>query len=74
MRGVADRMLKDRHRLSAEGRADLDALSASAPPNIASARLYCEQLHAILDRKQIDVVSAMPKQRCTNVRRRRLPA
>ena len=63
-------LLKDRHRLSAEARADLDALiSQAATKRTARAWLYREGLRAILDRKQINVVAAMLKQWCTNVRR-----
>jgi transposase len=70
LKGLRWTLLKDRHRLSAEGRADLDALiSQAATKRTARAWLYREQLRAILDRKQINVVSAMLKQWCTNVRR-----
>ena len=63
-------MLKDRQRLSAEARADLDALiSQAATKRTARAWLYREGLRAILDRKQINVVAAMLKQWCTNVLR-----
>jgi hypothetical protein len=60
----------DRHRLSAEARADLDALiSQAATKRTARAWLYREQLRAILDRKKINVVVAMLTQWCTNVGR-----
>jgi transposase len=63
LKGLRWTLLKDRHRLSAEGRADLDALiSQAATKRTARAWLYREQLRAILDRKQINVVSAMLKQ------------
>ena len=66
-------MLKDRDRLSDEGRADLDTLIAqAATKRTARAWLYREHLREILDRKQINVVSAMLKQWCTNVLRSRV--
>ena len=66
-------MLRDRHRLSVEARADLDALIAhAATKRTARAWLYREGLRAILDRKQINVVAAMLKQWCTNVLRSRV--
>jgi len=56
--------------LSAESRADLDALIAQATSKrTARAWLYREHLREILERKQINVVSAMLKQWCTNVLR-----
>jgi hypothetical protein len=56
--------------LSDERRADLDALIAQAASKRTSrAWLYCEHLREILDRKQINVVSAMLKQWCTKVLR-----
>ena len=62
--------LKDRDRLSDEGRADLDSLIAqAATKRTARAWLYREHLREILDRKQINVVSAMLAQWCTNVLR-----
>jgi transposase len=70
LKGLRWTLLKDRHRLSAEARADLDILiSHAASKRTARAWLYREQLRAILDRKQINVVSALLKQWCTNVRR-----
>jgi transposase len=52
-------LLKDRQRLSAEARADLDALiSQATTKRTARAWLYREGLRAILDRKQINVVAA----------------
>ena len=66
-------LLKDRDRLSDEGRADLDTLIAqAATKRTARAWLYREHLREILDRKQINVVSAMLKQWCTNVLRSRV--
>jgi transposase len=61
LKGLGWTLLKDRHRLSAEARADLDALISQA----ASRRTA----RAILDRKRINVVFALLKQSCTNVRR-----
>ena len=70
LKGPRGTPLEDRHRLSAEARAELDALiSQAATERTARAWRYREQLRAILDRKQINVVSAMLKQWCTNVRR-----
>ena len=70
LKGLRWTLLKDRDRLSDEGRADLDALIAqAATKRTARAWLYREHLREILDRKQINVVSAMLKQWCTNVLR-----
>src|SRR5271168_5254277 len=70
LKGLRWTLLKDRDRLSAESRADLDALIAQATSKrTARAWLYREHLRDILDRKQINVVSAMLKQWCSNVLR-----
>jgi transposase len=70
LKGLRWSLLKDRDRLSEEGRADLDALIAqAATKRTARAWLYREHLREILERKQINVVSAMLKQWCTNVLR-----
>ncbi len=70
LKGLRWKLLKDRDSLSDEGRADLDALIAqAATKRTARAWLYREHLREILDRKQINVVSAMLKQWCTNVLR-----
>jgi transposase len=70
LKGLRWTLLKDRQRLSAAARADLDALvSQAATKRTARAWLYREGLRAILDRKQINVVAAMLKQWCTNVLR-----
>ena len=70
LKGLRWTLLRDRHRLSVEARADLDALIAhAATKRTARAWLYREGLRAILDRKQINVVAAMLKQWCTNVSR-----
>ena len=61
-----------RQRLGESQRADLDAFVAQATTKrTARAWLYREQLREILDRKQINVVSAMLKRWCANVRRTR---
>jgi hypothetical protein len=66
-------LLRDRQRLSAEARADLDALvSQAATKRTARAWLYREGLRAILDRKQINVVATMLKRWCTNVLRSKI--
>jgi len=70
LKGLRWTLLKDRHRLSEEGRADLDALITQATTKrTARAWLYREHLREILERKQINVVSTMLKQWCTNVLR-----
>ena len=70
LKGLRWTLLKDRDRLSNQGRADLDALIAkAATKRTARAWLYREHLREILDRKQINVVSAMLTQWCTNVLR-----
>lgn len=73
LKGLRWTLLKDRSRLSDESRADLDSLIAqAATKRTARAWLYREHLRDILDRKQINVVSAMLKQWCTNVLRSRV--
>jgi len=73
LKGLRWTLLKDRQRLSAEARADLDALiSQAATKCTARAWLYREGLRAILDRKQINVVAAMLKRWCTNVLRSKI--
>ena len=63
-------MLKDRQRLSAEARADLDALISAGRHQTHRPRLALPRaLRDILDRKQINVVAAMLRQWCTNVMR-----
>src|SRR5246127_42053 len=70
LKGLRWTLLKDRQRLSAEARADLDVLiSQAATKRTARAWLYREGLRAILDRKQINVVAAVLKQWCSNVLR-----
>lgn len=70
LKGLRWALLKDRDRLPAAQRADLDALIAQATTKrTARAWLYREHLREILDRKQINVVRAMLAQWCTNVMR-----
>ena len=73
LKGLRWTLLKDRNRLSAEARADLDSLITQATSKrTARAWLYREHLRDILDRKQINVVTAMLRQWCTNVMRSRV--
>jgi len=73
LKGLRWTLLKDRERLSAEACADLDSLIAqAASKRTARAWLYREHLRDILDRKQINVVTAMLGQWCTNVMRSRV--
>uniref|UniRef100_UPI003FA434D7 ISL3 family transposase n=1 Tax=Cupriavidus necator TaxID=106590 RepID=UPI003FA434D7 len=70
LKGLRWTLLKDRDGLPAAQRADLDALIANVTTKrTACAWLYREQLRDILERKQINVVSAMLEQWCTNVMR-----
>jgi len=70
LKGLRWALLKDRQRLPAAQRADLDALIAqAATKRTARAWLYKEHLREILDRKQINIVAAMLRQWCTNVMR-----
>jgi transposase len=70
LKGLRWTLLKDRDKLGDQGRADLDALIArAATKRTARAWLYREHLREILERKQINVVSAMLKQWCSNVMR-----
>ena len=70
LKGLRWSLLKDRSRLSADQVADLDQLVAQyTTKRTARAWMYREQLRAILDRKQIHVVSQMLSQWCTNVLR-----
>ena len=68
LKGLRWVLLKDRSRLNAEQRADLDVLVAHyTTSRVARAWLYSEQLRDILERKQVNVVSTMLRQWCTNV-------
>jgi transposase len=70
LKGLRWALLKDRNRLHVEQRNDLDALVAQfTSKRTARAWLYREQLRDILERKQINVVSTMLAQWCTNVMR-----
>lgn len=70
LKGLRWTLLKDRDRLSSASRADLDALiTQAASKRTARAWLYREHLRDILGRKQVNVVSAMLKQWCSNVLR-----
>jgi transposase len=63
-------LLKDHNKLHAEQRHDLDTLVARfTSKRTARAWLYREQLRDILERKQINILSAMLAQWCTNVMR-----
>jgi len=68
-------LLKNRDKLCKEQRDDLDTLLAQyTTRRTARAWLYREQLRDILDRKQINVVTAMLSQWCTNVLRSKVEA
>lgn len=68
LKGMRWTLLKDRHRLSAAARTELDSLIAAiTTKRTARAWMYREQLREILNRKQINVVREMLKQWCTNV-------
>lgn len=70
LKGLRWKLLKDRRRLNAQHRADLDALLANlTTKRTARAWQYREDLREILNRKQVNVVRAMLKQWCTNVMR-----
>jgi transposase len=70
LKGLRWTLLRDRHKLSADSRAELDTLIAQvASKRTARAWVYREQLREVLDCKQINVVSAMLAQWCTNVMR-----
>lgn len=70
LKGLRWTLLKDRDRLPVHQREDLDALVAQVTTKrTARAWLYREQLRDILNRRQINVVSAMLAQWCTNVMR-----
>ncbi len=70
LKGMRWKLLKDRQSLSREDRTELDVLlSKLSTKRTARAWTYREQLREILDRKQINVVSTMLWQWCTNVMR-----
>ena len=70
LKGLRWSLLKDRARLGTDAAADLDALIAQMTTvRTARAWLYKEQLRAILERKQINVVRGMLLHWCTCVMR-----
>jgi len=70
LKGLRWTLLKDRDRLSAARRADLDVLLTNlTTKRTARAWQYREDLREILNRKQINVVRDMLRQWCTNVMR-----
>lgn len=70
LKGMRWALLKNRGNLSVSQCADLDALITHiTTKRTARAWLYREQLREILERKQINVVSALLAQWCTNVMR-----
>jgi transposase len=70
LKGMRWSLLKDRSKLKPEAAADLDALIANMTTvRTARAWAYKEQLRAILDRKQINVVRTMLQHWCTCVMR-----
>jgi transposase len=75
LKGMRWVLLKDRDRLNAEQRSDLDALVAHiTTTRTARAWAYREQLREILDSKQINVVRSLLLQWCTNVMRSKVIA
>jgi transposase len=70
LKGMRWTLLKDRSRLGAEQQSVLDSLLAQMNvKRTARAWAYREQLRAILERKQVNVMRAMLLQWCTNVMR-----
>jgi transposase len=70
LKGLRWALLKDKSKLSSEQVHDLHRLVVQfTTKRTARAWLYREQLRDILDRRQINVVSAMLAQWCTNVMR-----
>ena len=70
LKGLRWTLLRDYESLSEAARADIDTLLARlTTKRTARAWVYREQLREILDRRQINVVSAMLWQWCTNVMR-----
>ena len=70
LKGMRWKLLKDYNSLSREDRTEVDGLlSKLTVKRTARAWSYREQLREILDRKQINVVSTMLNQWCTNVMR-----
>lgn len=70
LKGLRWTLLRDYAKLNGTARAEVDALLARlTTKRTARAWVYREQLREILDRKQINVVSTMLRQWCTNVMR-----
>jgi transposase len=70
LKGMRWTLLKDADKLNLAQLTDLEALLSQYTTNrTARAWLYREQLRDILERKQINVVSEMLQQWCTNVMR-----
>ena len=70
LKGLRWALLKDKSKLSSEQAHDLHRLVVQfTTKRTARAWLYREQLRDILDRRQINIVSAMLAQWCTNVMR-----
>jgi transposase len=70
LKGLRWVLLKDQSKLNESQRADLKAFTANVTTKrTARAWFYREQLREILDRKQINVASALLKRWCTNVNR-----
>lgn len=70
LKGLRWKLLRSYDGLSADSRAEIDALLARlTTQRTARAWVYREQLREILERKQINVVSTMLRQWCTNVMR-----
>jgi transposase len=75
LKGMRWVLLKDRGRLNAEQRSDLDSLVAHiTTTRTARAWAYREQLREILDRRQINVVRSLLVQWCINVMRSKVHA
>lgn len=75
LKGLRWNLLKDRASLTNTARADLDALIARMTVSrTARAWGYKEQLREILDRKQVNVVSGMLRQWCSNVMKSKVDA
>ncbi len=70
LKGLRWKLLRDYDSLSEAARADIDTLLTKlTTKRTARAWVYREQLREILERRQINVVSAMLWQWCTNVMR-----
>jgi transposase len=70
LKGLRWALLKDRDKLAAKSRTELDALLAQlTTKRTARAWVYREQLREILQRKQVNVVRELLIQWCTNVMR-----